>query len=238
MTSKSAVEKYYDDYIKEQYEIGVNDRIFLMYEKLQEQGLKSDSNVIELGCGIGVVTHLIRKTVTKGQIESIDLSSESIAFAKEKIAEKNIKFFAGDVTDYQPKLKQVDFVTLFDVIEHIPVELHEKLFLNVANMLSSSGLLLVNIPSPASIIWDRENAPEVLQIIDQEIPLSLITKNCDTAGLEVIKFESHSIWKEDDYHFTVIRKKKDYTNKDIQLSNTQKAKRKFWRTKFKQFFKY
>ena len=71
MTSKSAVTKYYDEYIKEQYEIGVNDRIFLMYEKLQEQGLKPDSKVIELGCGIGVVTHLIRKTVTKGQIESI-----------------------------------------------------------------------------------------------------------------------------------------------------------------------
>lgn len=238
MTSKSAVKKYYDDYIKEQYEIGVNDRIFLMYEKLQKQGLKSDSKVIELGCGIGVVTHLIRKTVTKGKIESIDLSPESIEFAKAKIKRGNIGFFAGDVTDYQPKLQQVDFVTLFDVIEHIPVEFHEKLFLNVANMLSASGLLLINIPSPASINWDRRNAPEVLQIIDQEIPLSLITKNCDTAGLEVIKFESHSIWKEDDYHFMVIRKKKDYTNKTVQLSTTQKAKRKLWRTKFEQFFKY
>jgi len=238
VTSKSAVKKYYDDYIKEQYEIGVNDRIFLMYEKLQAQGLQATSKVIELGCGIGVVTHLIRKTVTKGQIESIDLSPESIEFAKEKITEKHIHFFAGDVTEYHPKLKQVDFVTLFDVIEHIPIALHEKLFLNVANMLSDDGLLLINIPSPASINWDRGNAPEVLQIIDQEIPLSLITKNCYTAGLEVIKFESHSIWIEDDYHFMVIRKKKGYTNKVVQLSTAQKAKRKIWRTKFEQLFKY
>lgn len=238
MTSKSAVKKYYDEYIKEQYEIGVNDRIFLMYEKLQAHGLKSTSKVIELGCGIGVVTHLIRKTVTKGSIESIDLSPESIEFAKEKITDKNIQFYAGDVTEYQPKLKAADFVTLFDVIEHIPIDLHEKLFLNVASMLSDEGQLLINIPSPASINWDRENAPEVLQIIDQPIPLSLITKNCDNAGLEVVKFESHSIWMEDDYHFMVIRKKKDYTNKAVDLSAAQKAKRKIWRTKFEQFFKY
>jgi 2-polyprenyl-3-methyl-5-hydroxy-6-metoxy-1,4-benzoquinol methylase len=238
VTSKSAVTKYYDKFIKEQYEIGVNDRIFLMYEKLQEHGLKPDSKVIELGCGIGVVTHLIRKIVTKGLIESIDLSPESIEFAKEKITNKNIEFYSGDVTEYQPKLRQADFVTLFDVIEHIPMDLHEKLFLNVANMLSEDGLLLINIPSPASINWDSVNAPEVLQIIDQPIPLSLITKNCDNAGLEVIKFESHSIWMEDDYHFMVIRKKKEYTNREVQLSTAQKAKRKIWRTKFEQLFKY
>ena len=238
MTSKSTVTKYYDQYIKEQYKIGVNDRIFLMYEKLQEEGLQEDSKVIELGCGIGVVTHLIRKKVTRGLIESVDLSPESIAFAKEKITNKHIDFYSGDVTEYKPKLQEADFVTLFDVIEHIPIKLHEKLFLNVAKMLSEDGLLLINIPSPESINWDSVNAPEVLQIIDQPIPLSLISKNCENCGLEIVKFESYSIWKEDDYHFMVIRKKKDYTNKTVQLSTTQKAKRKFWRTKFEQFFKY
>ena len=74
---KSEVKKYYDNYINEQYSIGVNDRIFLMYEKLKSLGLSSTSSVIELGCGIGVVTHLIRKTVTVGKIESIDIDDES-----------------------------------------------------------------------------------------------------------------------------------------------------------------
>ena len=60
---KSEVKKYYDNYITEQYSIGVNDRIFMLYEKLKSLGLTSTSDVIELGCGIGVVTHLIRKTV-------------------------------------------------------------------------------------------------------------------------------------------------------------------------------
>ena len=116
---KSEVKKYYDNYITEQYSIGVNDRIFMLYEKLKSLGLNSSSDVIELGCGIGVVTHLIRKTVTLGQIESVDISGESIEFAKEKIKNSNVSFYEGDVTEYIPKIKQADFVTLFDVIEHI-----------------------------------------------------------------------------------------------------------------------
>ena len=235
---KSEVKKYYDDYITEQYKIGVNDRIFLMYEKLKELGLSPTSDVIELGCGIGVVTHLIRKTVTKGQIESVDISGESIEFAKDKIKDSNVSFYEADVTEYSPKLKQADFVTLFDVIEHIPIELHEKLFLNVASMLKDDSWLLINIPSPASVEWDRINAPEVLQIIDQPIPLESVAKNCANAGLEVVKFENYSIWVENDYNFFIIRKKKTYTNSPVQLSTTQKAKRKVWRTKFEKLYKY
>ena len=122
---KSEVKKYYDNNITEQYSIGVNDRIFMLYEKLKSLGLNSSSDVIELGCGIGVVTHLIRKTVTLGQIESVDISGESIEFAKEKIKNSNVSFYEGDVTEYIPKIKQADFVTLFDVIYHYPIELHE-----------------------------------------------------------------------------------------------------------------
>ena len=235
---KTEVKKYYDDYISEQYKIGVNDRIFLMYEKLKELGLSPTSDVIELGCGIGVVTHLIRKTVTKGQIESIDISGESIEFAKNKIKNANVKFFEADVTEYTPQLKQADFVTLFDVIEHIPINLHEKLFLNVAKMLKNDSYLLVNIPSPQSVEWDKVNAPEVLQIIDQPIPLESIVKNCLTAGLEVLKYDSYSIWVENDYNFFLIRKKRKYQNSPSELSKTQKAKRKFWRTKFEKLYKY
>ena len=209
-----------------------------MYEKLKELGLSPTSDVIELGCGIGVVTHLIRKTVTKGQIESIDISRESIEFAKNKIKNVNVKFFEADVTEYTPQLKQADFVTLFDVIEHIPINLHEKLFLNVAKMLKNDSYLLVNIPSPQSVDWDKLNAPEVLQIIDQPIPLETVAKNCSTAGLEVLKFDSYSIWVENDYNFFLIRKKRTYQNSPSELSKTQKVKRKVWRTKFEKLYKY
>ena len=235
---KSDVKKYYDEYITEQYKIGVNDRIFMLYERLKSLGISRESDVIELGCGIGAVTHLIRKTVTVGQIESVDLSGESIDFAKEKIKSSNVQFYEADITEYSPKIKVADFVTLFDVIEHIPIEQHKKLFLNVAKMLKDEGYLLVNVPSPASIEWDKENAPEVLQIIDQPISLELMVKNCLDSGLEIIKFENYSIWVENDYNFFLIRKKKDFKNSSNPLKAIDKAKRKVWRAKFRNLYKY
>ena len=235
---KSEVKKYYDDYITEQYKIGVNDRIFMLYERLVSLGLSSESDVIELGCGIGAITHLIRKKVTVGQIESVDISGESIEFAKGKIKNSNVKFYEADITEYSPVIKNADFVTLFDVIEHIPIDLHEKLFLNVAKMLKENSWLLVNIPSPASIEWDSVNAQETLQIIDQPIPLDLVVKNCTNAGLEIVKFENYSIWVENDYNFFLIRKKSDFKNRTLSLTPIQKVKRKAWRTKIKKLYKY
>ncbi len=235
---KSEVKKYYDDYITEQYKIGVNDRIFMLYERLVSLGLSSESDVIELGCGIGAITHLIRKKVTVGQIESVDISGESIEFAKGKIKNSNVKFYEADITEYSPVIKNADFVTLFDVIEHIPIDLHEKLFLNVAKMLKENSWLLVNIPSPESIEWDSVHSPEVLQIIDQPIPLDLVVKNCTNAGLEIVKFENYSIWVENDYNFFLIRKKSDFKNRTLSLTPIQKVKRKAWRTKIKKLYKY
>ena len=105
-------------------------------------------------------------------------------------------------------------------------------------MLKDDSWLLINIPSPASVEWDRINAPEVLQIIDQPIPLESVAKNCANAGLEVVKFENYSIWVENDYNFFLIRKKKAYANSPVQLTTAQKAKRKVWRTKFEKLYKY
>lgn len=238
MTTIQEVEKYYNEYISEQKKIGVNDRIFLLYEALLANGLNTHSKVVELGCGIGVVSSLIAKTVKKGSIESIDLSTESINFAKNYLKQSNLSFAAGDVTAYQPKTTNADFVTLFDVIEHIPMELHKKLFQNVAQTLSKNGLLLINIPSPSSIEWDAKNDPDALQIIDQPIALDFLIQNLQTAGLAIKEFKAYSIWKKEDYHFILAQHQQEYKNEEVQLSFVQKIKRKLWRMKINLFYKF
>ena len=52
MEIKDVIE-YYDDYVAEQVKSGVNDRIYHLYRKLIQFGLKNNSNVLELGSGIG-----------------------------------------------------------------------------------------------------------------------------------------------------------------------------------------
>jgi SAM-dependent methyltransferase len=239
MNNEHIVE-YYDDFIAEQVDSAINERIYHLYKLLLRFGLKPSSNVLELGSGIGAMTFLLSKYVKSGRIEAVDLSPKSIDFAKQRIKRTNISFECNDVVYYQPSIKDIDFITLFDIIEHIPIEKHGDLFNNLKQISCESTKILINIPNPAYIEFDRINNPQTLQIIDQPIPLITILENLEKNGLALTFFNTHSIWVENDYQFFVVEKKKEF--KEVKLSSRrnifQKAKKKLERTFIKLWYNY
>jgi 2-polyprenyl-3-methyl-5-hydroxy-6-metoxy-1,4-benzoquinol methylase len=72
-----------------------------------------------------------------------------VEFAKQRIKGSNISIEAGDVVRYQPGAKEFDFICLFDIIEHIPIERHPELFQNISGILGEHTKVLINIPNPA-----------------------------------------------------------------------------------------
>lgn len=231
---------YYDNFIAEQLASGINDRIYHLYKRLLRLGLKSSSNVLELGSGIGTMTFLLSKYVKEGKIEAVDLSPKSIEFSKQRIKSRHVSFAAADIVSYQPAIQNIDFITLFDIIEHIPIDRHNELFQNIAVNSKEQTKILINIPNPACTEYDQQNNPEALQVIDQPIPLSLILKNLETNGLTLLYFETYSIWLENDYQFFVIEKKKVF--KEVKLSSKRnffhKAVKKLERTFVKLRYRY
>jgi cyclopropane fatty-acyl-phospholipid synthase-like methyltransferase len=216
MDNKKVIE-YYNEYVEHQQDVGINERIYEMYGRLKAHGLHHGSNILELGCGIGTLTYLLAKTVKNGNIESVDISTQSIEFAKQRLKQPNVTLIAHDVVDYSPKNKNFDFITLFDVIEHIPMERHDELFRNLGKIASERTIILINIPSPAAIQYDIDNNPNALQIVDQPLPIDFIVGNIVRNGLSLVSFENHSIWAENDYQFFVISKDKKY--KEVKLSS-------------------
>jgi len=237
---KKQVVEFYNEFISSQQETGINERLWGLYKRLQKLGLNPHSNVLELGCGIGVMTYLIAKTVTKGTIESVDISNESIEFAKKQHTATHINHFAADVVDYKPKLSNIDFVTLLDVIEHIPVERHPELFKNIASYMSNNTQLVINIPNPEYIEYDRQYNPGVLQIIDQPIYHDQLYRTLTNAGLDMQYYEKYSIWVKDDYIFYVIKKKQPFTEEKLaeNRSFSEKLKSKLLRTKLDKLYSY
>ncbi|PZU88721.1 MAG: class I SAM-dependent methyltransferase [Chryseobacterium sp.] len=210
------IKDFYNDFVSYQTKSGINERIFTLYKKMKSLGLKSSSNVLELGCGIGVMTKLLASFVKEGYIEAVDLSDKSVEFAKTKITNKNVSLFTDDVVGYFPKKKSFDFITLFDIIEHIPIELHPDLFKNLSKIADENTKILIHIPNPDFIEYHQKDESAWLQIVDQPIPLQTIVNNAETNGLQVTNFDTYSIWVENDYQFFVIQKKKEY--KKVELS--------------------
>ncbi|HYK47512.1 MAG TPA: class I SAM-dependent methyltransferase [Parafilimonas sp.] len=237
---KEQVVDFYDAFVEEQSRSGINDRLYFLYKRMLQFGLKKDSRVLELGCGIGAMTYLFSKTVTAGCVEAVDMSPASIRFATARIRKPNVNFHVADVVNYKPSGREFDFITLFDVIEHIPIDHHDELFKNISGVCGDQTVILINIPSPGSVEYDRIHQPQLLQVIDQPIELGFLNHVLVNNGLELIFFESCSIWNEGDYHFFVARKHSSFS--EISLAGKrnllQKALKKIERTWIKRFYKY
>ena len=223
------ISAFYDEFVQRQLKTGANERLISLYKKLLKFGLKDQSKVLELGCGVGIFTKLLTKKIGKGLIEAVDLSEKSVAVAHDQLKDKkNIHFDVADVVKYTPKNSDFDFITLLDVIEHIPLDQHEELFGNLAQICTEKTQIIINIPNPQYIAYARIHHPESLQVLDQEVELFPLMQHCEKHGLEFLYFEKYGIWEEEDYHFMVLRKKRKFELKHLadQRTISTKAVRK------------
>lgn len=229
MTTKKDVSNYYDKFSKHQETVALNDRHIFLFEKLKELGLHSGSSVLELGCGIGTITQLIAKIIDSGTIEAIDISPESITKAKIAIPiNSHIHLEAADILSYIPKRPRFDFITLFDVLEHIPEEHHPDIFTRIGPLLHQNAYLVINIPHPESIKFDRIHRPEYLQVIDQPISFVNLMNAAHNSDLELYHFETLSLWQVDDYQCMIFRSKRPFKDEWVNETSSlgEKVNRK------------
>jgi len=84
------VTAFYDQYVAEQANTGINDRIYGVYERMKALGFSNQSSVLELGCGIGMMTSLLKRTVNQGKIHAIDISEASITMEKRNLEQHTL----------------------------------------------------------------------------------------------------------------------------------------------------
>ncbi len=227
------VSEFYDEFSSFQETIAYNERHFLMLDRLLELGLKNDSSVLELGCGIGVISSLICKVIKDGRLAAVDISPKNIEIARKNNNPKLTEFYVADAVEFEKNKISYDFITLFDVLEHIPIEVHVELFANVVSHMSSETVLVVNIPNPKYLQYLHDNSPEMLQIIDQPLELSEVLKVAEANNLRLRFFETYDLWQKDESQFMVFKKDRKY-----EVIETQPPKQTYLRQFQNKFEKY
>jgi trans-aconitate 2-methyltransferase len=209
---KEEVTRYYDEFVKHQLEVSFNDRHLLLFRELKNLGLSSGSSILELGCGIGVMTSLMAGVAKNGFIEAVDISPESIAEAKKRIRNQEmISFVTADLKHLESSRKDFDFITLMDVLEHIPEDDHDELFMKISSLMHSGSVLFINIPTPYLLAFDKVHFPGNVQIIDQELMADQLISRAYRAELKLDFFRTIGIWTENDYQLIAFRKEMKYT---------------------------
>jgi trans-aconitate 2-methyltransferase len=214
------VASFYDEFSKNQLKTGTNLRHYYLFNRLIKAGMKRNSSVLEIGCGIGTLTGLIANYVTKGSISATDISPVSISVAKSRLLRfPDINFIVSDMSDFNAGRK-FDIIVLADVIEHIPLSNHDSLFNVIARHMHNSSVLLINIPHPESIKFFEKHNPLKLQIIDQPVYPHILTKNASANGLILRSYRSYSLFHDkndyvvatfivsDNVHYSTISKMK------------------------------
>ncbi|MEE2902883.1 MAG: class I SAM-dependent methyltransferase [Myxococcota bacterium] len=223
--SEKDVANFYDNYADRQKAVGFNLRQYTLVEKLIDLGMSAQSNVLEIGCGVGQVSALIAGTVTKGQIVSCDISPKSIEEAKKlNVMSKNIRFEAADMVVMDFTDQSFDFISMFDVLEHIPEEKLSEIFERLAAHMHQDTKLLINIPNPSFLETIIENEKDKTQIIDQPLPADDIMNAAYSNGLILDFFITHDIWQKKDYQMMLFTKEKPYVAEKISEAEFQAKK--------------
>ncbi len=89
-------------------------------EQLNWCGVGPGARVLDVGCGSGAVTDLIREMVQpNGRVVGIDYSSERLAYAREHFgSQEGVDFLEADITNPLQGLAGFDFVWVRFVLEY------------------------------------------------------------------------------------------------------------------------
>jgi cyclopropane fatty-acyl-phospholipid synthase-like methyltransferase len=205
--NKENVVSFYDQFAEKQAKIGINSRHLSILDIVMEAGLAPTHSILEVGCGIGTVSHLLAYQVKKGEVLAVDISPESISKAKEIWKDQsNLQFEVSDMSDFDKPNKTFDFFVFPDVLEHIPLDQHSRLFQNIQKHSHSESVVIIHIPAPRYLKWMIENEPQKLQVIDQPLDSGDLIKSLTSSGFYLDKMETYSIFfKEKDYQYFVFR---------------------------------
>jgi cyclopropane fatty-acyl-phospholipid synthase-like methyltransferase len=217
MATKEEVKEYYDNTFKDyQKKVGINIRHRTIFKNLKSVGLKPNSNVLEVGCGIGSVSHLILKYITEGSFVGLDISPESIKVAQQfNSFHKKAEFSVNDMSHFTHPTK-FDFVVFPDVLEHIPVEQHAFIFETIAKLTTPDAVVLINIPEPNHLNWLRIKHPEKIQIIDQALSMQDLLNNSYPFGFKLFSANPYQLhYNVPDYLSVVLKKNMKVENVEL-----------------------
>lgn len=226
--NENKVVSFYDQFAEKQEKTGINSRHLSILDKVVSAGLQSHHRVLEVGCGIGTVSSLLAKQVTKGEVLAVDISPESITKAQNLWKDQtNLKFEVSDMSDFDKGDQTFDFFVFPDVLEHIPVDEHQALFQKIKKHSHSDSVVFIHIPAPRYLQWMIENEPQKLQVIDQPLDSGDLIKSLTFAGFYLEKMETYSVfYKEKDYQYFVFRSSQPL-HKSTPLSKWEVLKERF-----------
>ena len=124
--------------------MAVSGRVLACLNLLKQYKLKGKT-IVDIGSSFGWLEKELLAIEKSIEIIGVEPDSNAVAFSNKNI--KNAKFKVGDALKLPIKDNYADIATLFDVIEHVPVNTELKALSEVNRILKKNGLLFLSTPN-------------------------------------------------------------------------------------------
>ncbi len=104
---------------------------------------KGVERILDVGCGIGIITKKLAESFPIAMIDAIDISE--VAIRKARINSQGINFFHADGMTYVGKNELYDVILLNNIYEHI--ENPTGMLKNLKKLLSETGIIIISTPN-------------------------------------------------------------------------------------------
>ena len=100
--TKETIAAYYDGHSRDvQERVGINRRHRSIIRRFKATGLKRHHHVLEIGCGVGQLTGLIAPLLPQGAVLAVDISSNAIATASQRLkGRSNVELAVDDMSAF------------------------------------------------------------------------------------------------------------------------------------------
>ncbi len=174
-------------------------------QRLKEFSLKK---ILDIGCGIGWSSNEFSRNIPDAKVSGVDLSGGLIAAANEIFKTSNVNFSKKDVTEKDfTEYNQFDAVILLDVYEHLPKDYRAFFHQSIKKVLSDKGIVILTCPSIYTQEDYRQNRPDLLQPVDEDVTPEDVAQLAQDLDGEVHSFEYITIWNQNDYFQATVRLK-------------------------------
>jgi 2-polyprenyl-3-methyl-5-hydroxy-6-metoxy-1,4-benzoquinol methylase len=119
----------------------LKNRIYAIRKLLAKTNI-SQPRILEIGCGLGVISNELSKF---GTVEALDLSSEAVSIAQRMYP--HVKYLQADVFKYDFGDVTYDVIVTSEVIEHIPLESRDRFIKILWEHLKINGWLVLTTPN-------------------------------------------------------------------------------------------
>ena len=107
-----------------------------------EQHLPDRGLILDLGCGYGVISHLLATKCPHRAIMGFDMSSRRIEIARKSVdSKKNMEFHIADIREIS--VPRCDAVIMIDILSVLSYQNQEQLLIQCYKKLSDGGILVV-----------------------------------------------------------------------------------------------